>query len=509
MIDTRVGEQAPMSPAELHRLIAAAARRHPSAGIAVAVIRKDLPVQFFSTGVADAVSGSPVDEHTIFRIGSLTKIITAVAVLQLRERGLIDLDAPANDYLREVRLVPTRPQFSPSTVRHLLTHTAGVGYWRRRSDLILHPGAGAGVTSRSALPLAEYYRPGLPVDVEPGTRWAYSNHGFAILGQIVEDVSGEPYDRYLHDHIFEPLGMRATGFAVAPGQRSRLATGYVLRARGLAAVTPRVVPTPAGGGLYSTAADLAHLVAAFLPGDGAYGVLTPDSIRTLFRPHFRPDPRVPGMALAVEPHVESGRLRYGKGGTVPGFLSALELAPEQGIGVLVLTNTGGLDNRGVAEPLAAALARRLLGLPEDPIRDDVVARPELWQGWCGWYAPDAGPVTNLFARVGMGAGLEVTVRRGRLVLRPLTPIPGLGAAMPLCPDDPVDPRVFRVALPGYDKTLQVVFTEDTPQRLLLELMSFAKRPDRQNPRRLAAGITAAGVAAAAIGRRRHRRRQRV
>jgi len=487
----------------LRDTITAGLRRWPSAGVAVAVVRCGSPVQYFCHGVADVATGRLVGEDTVFRIGSLTKTVTAVAIMQLREQGVVDLDAPANDYLRAFQLVPDSAGFTQATVRHLLTHTAGVGYWRRRSDLLLHPGVGAGVTARSVVQLPEYYRGGLPIDVEPGTRWAYSNHGFAALGQIVEDVSGEPFDQYLRDHIFGPLGMNHTGLVLSQELRAGLATGYTLRRRGLRPVTPREVPTPAGGGVYSTPADMARYLTALLRGGAnEHGrVLNADSVQAMFRPHFQPDPRVPGMALGFEPHIERGRVLICKGGTISGFLSALELAPEAGVAVVVLTNTGGLDNRGIPEPLAAALTRRLLGMPGSAVRDEIAPHPEAWDTLRGWYAPDAGPVTNLFARVGFGAGAEVAVRHRRLVLKPLTPVPGLWEAMVLHPDDPGDPRVYRVELPQYDKTWRVVFTDDTPPRLLLDVMSFQKRPGWRNPRRWGAGLTAAAVTGAVI---RHR-----
>jgi hypothetical protein len=319
----------------------------------------------------------------------------------------------------------------------------------------------------------------------------------------VEDVSGESLGQYLRGHIFGPLGMDSTGLALSGQLRAGLATGYTLRRRGLRPVTPREVPTPAGGGLYSTPADMARYLTALLHGGAnEHGrVLNADSVRTLFRPHFQPDPRVAGMALGFEPHTERGRVLICKGGTINGFLSALEMAPEDGIGVVVLTNTGGLDNRGVPEPIAAALTRRLLGMPDNPVREDVAPHPEVWETLRGWYAPDAGPVTNLFARAGFGAGVEVAVRHRQLVLRPLTPVPGLWDAMVLHPDDPGDPRVYRVEFPKYDKTWRVVFTDDTPARLLLDVMSFQKRPDWNNPRRWGAGIAAAGVVGAVIRRR--------
>jgi CubicO group peptidase (beta-lactamase class C family) len=500
---TRTHVSASPSEGDLRNTIAAGLRRWPSAGVGVAVVRGRSTVQYFCHGVADVASGRRISEETVFRIGSLTKTITAVAVMQLCEQGLVDLDAPANDYLRAFQLVPASAGFGPATVRHLLTHTAGVGFWRRRSDLLLHPGAGSGVTARAVVPLAEYYHGGLPVDVEPGTRWAYSNHGFAALGQVVEDVSGEPFDRYLRDNIFGPLGMAHTGLVLSEQLRADLATGYTLRRRGLSPVTPRDVPSPAGGGVYSTPADMAHYLTALLHGGANEHarVLNADSVRTLFQPHFQPDPQVAGMALGFEPHTERGRVLICKGGTISGFLSALEMAPEDGVGVVVLTNTGGLGNRGVPEPLAAALTRRLLGMPGNPVRDDVAPHPEVWGALRGWYAPDAGPITNLFAQVGFGAGVEVAVRRDRLMLRPLTPVPGLWDAMVLHPDDPEDSRVYRVEFPRYDKTWRVVFTDDTPPRLLLDVMSFQKRPDWRNPRRWGAGIAAAGVAGAVIRRR--------
>ncbi|HET9974474.1 MAG TPA: serine hydrolase domain-containing protein, partial [Streptosporangiaceae bacterium] len=318
-------------------------------------------------GVADVRSKAPITEDTVFRIASLTKTFTAIAVMQLWEQGLVDLDAPANDYLRSFQLVPAKASFRPATVRHLLTHTAGVGYWRRLSDLI-RPGVGSGDRAgrSGAPPLADYYRKGLPVEVEPGTKWVYSNHGFAVLGQIVEDVSGQSLDRYLRDHIFEQLGMEHTDLIRSGRVQPRLATGYVLRPGGLRPVADREVPTPGGGGMYSTAGDMARYVAALLRmGAGEHGpVLKPATMASMFQPHFQPDPRVPGMGLAFEPGEESGHKTVGKTGVLPGFLSAMVLAPDDGIGVFALSNTGGLSGRGAPAPLATALLRRVLGLPD-------------------------------------------------------------------------------------------------------------------------------------------------
>jgi CubicO group peptidase (beta-lactamase class C family) len=498
---------------DLQAKVAKVLDRWPSAGLAVGVIRDGSLEWFFGHGLADIKSKKSITEDTVFRIGSITKTFTAIAVMQLWEQGLIDLDAPANDYLRAFRLIPTKASFRPATVRHLLTHTAGVGYWRRLSDL-LQPGIGSGIRAgRSGVPpLADYYRRGLPVEIQPGTRWVYSNHGFAALGQLVADVSGQPLDRYLREHVFAPLGMQHTDLVRSERVRARLATGYVLRARGLKAVADREVPTPGGGGAYSTTADLARYVAALLRGGaGEHGsVLKPDTLASMFRPHFRPDPRVPGMGLGFEPGEEGGQATVGKTGVVSGFLSAMLLAPDAGVGVVVLSNTGWLPGRGAPEPLAAALLRRLLGLPDQVVRADIPPRPEGWSELCGWYGPDPGPITNLSARALMGVGVEVRVRGGRLLLQPLTPIPALRHGLGLYPDDPDDPWVFRVEFPDYGKSSRVVFSRGpegrgAPMRLVLDVMSFHKRPEVRNPRRWVNGALAAGAATLAIRRGLHRR----
>ena len=183
---------------------------------------RDGRLEFFhGHGLADIASKTPITEDTVFRIASITKTFTAIAVMQLWEQGLVDLDAPANDYLRAYRLIPAKASFRPATVRHLLTHTAGRPRGAAASD-VLRPDFGESVSVGQPLPsLAEYYRGGLRLDAEPGTRFTYGDHGFATLGQIVEDVSGKPLDRYFREHIFEPLGMVDTDLVRLRARSSR------------------------------------------------------------------------------------------------------------------------------------------------------------------------------------------------------------------------------------------------------------------------------------------------
>ncbi|HEX5524726.1 MAG TPA: serine hydrolase domain-containing protein [Pedococcus sp.] len=478
----------------------------PTAGLAVAVVRDGEPTWFHAHGVSNVTTRAPVTPDTVFRIGSLTKTFTAVAVMQLWEQGRVDLDAPANDYLSAFRLRPMRPDLQPATLRHLLTHTAGVGYWRRLSDL-LHPVSGAGVEARQLEPLGEYYRRGLPQEIQPGTKWVYSNHGFAALGQVVEDVSGQDLRDYLREHVFDPLGMRHTDLVRSGRVRPGLATGYLVRSRGLVRAPDRQVPTPGGGGLYSTSTDLARYVACLLrEGSGSQGaILHPSTVAQMFSPQFQPDPRLPGMGLGFNLGAEDGHRTVGKDGVVSGFLAALTMAPSAGIGVVALSNTGGLSGQGAPTGVGTALLRTLMALPEDQLRHDVAPRPDVWAELCGWYSPAPGRVTNLFARALMGAGAEIVVDRRQLVLKPLTPIPALRKGMPLHPDDPKDPYAFRVDFSALGMgTLPVIFSTtgagSRVHRLWLDLMAFEKRPDVRNPRRLAAGaLTASAVTAGIAG----------
>jgi CubicO group peptidase (beta-lactamase class C family) len=507
-----LGQGAAVREEQLWTAVTAALDRWPTVGLAVALVHGGHPPRFLHHGVADIGSGTPVTERTVFRVGSITKPMTAVAVLQLWERGLVDLDAPANDLLRTFELVPARPDLPPATVRHLLTHTAGIGYWRRWSDLRA-PGLGAGVSGRSVPSLHDYYRAGVPVEIAPGTKWSYSNHGFATLGQIVEDVTGTPLDRYLREHVFDPLGMVHTDLIDSDRVRSTPATGYTVGRRGPRPVNDRPVPLLASGGARSTSADLARFVAALLCDTGGT-VLRPETAALLFRPHFRTDPGEPGMGLSFELDEAGGHRTASKDGTVSGFLSRVALAPDDGLGVVVLTNTGGLDARGSPGALSDALLRLLLGLPDDPIRTDLPPRADVWAELCGWYGMDPGPLTNLFARLVFGAGVEVVVQRGRLRLRPLSLVPAMQRGFPLHPDDPDDPYVFRVDLGDVGMgSYRVVFgssADDGGRRLDGLGLSLRQRPDARNPRRIALGVGAAAAGAAAIPvarrTRRHRRR---
>ncbi len=489
--------------------------RRPTVGLAVGVVRDGSLELFEGHGWADIESRTPVTEGTGFRIASITKTFTAVAVMQLWEQGLIDLDAPANDYLRAYRLVPARASFGPATVRHLLTHTAGIRE-------VLHPWGllrmrDFGETVRAGRPvpsLAEYYGGALHVDAEPGTRFTYSNHGFATLGQIISDVTGVPLDVYYREQIFEPLGMPDTELGVGERIRSRMATGYKVGPGGAKRIGDYTLITAGAGGICSTPRDMAQYLSALL-GGGAnqHGfVLKPSTLATMFEPHCQADPRLPGLGLAFFRDEMGGHLTVAHDGILPGFDSPIVVVPDAGIALMAFA-TGAPRGLHWLAAETDRLTRGLLGVAEPVVRTDIALRPELWHELVGWYRFSqrfTDPAAFL-----IGAGAEVFVRRGRLMMRFLGAVP---SAMELHPDDANDPDAFRFELPWFGdgtSTSRVVFTRKPGVGVAALGFEFAplsmpKQPAATNPRLWATGAVAAGALGAAAGLwRRHRARKEV
>lgn len=427
----------------LRKRIETVFNRRAVVGAAVGVVRGGR-MEFTGHGSADIAANRPVTPDTVFRIASITKTFTAIAVMQLWERGLLDLDAPATDYLRAYRLVPSDPRFGPVTIRHLLTHTSGIAETAHPRRLFA-PDFGESVAPDAHVPpLSEYYRRGLRVRAEPGTRWTYTNHGFATLGQIVADVTGVALADYLREQIFLPLGMTDTILG-APGWTSpNRATGYLLRSHGPEAITHREMITAGAASIYSTPRDMGRYATALL-GVGDYGsVLKSDTLATMFAPHYQPDPRLPGMGLGFFRGEAGGRRVVEHQGILPGFNSQLWLAPDDGLGLMVFV-TGGHRAMLWLPAETSTLLHELLGVEEPAIRHDIPHHPQSWSEICGYY-PLAGPLSDVRARSMVGAGVEVRVSGGLPVLRVLTPIPGLLQGLRLYPDNPDDPWIFRIDL---------------------------------------------------------------
>ncbi|HEX2105231.1 MAG TPA: serine hydrolase domain-containing protein [Solirubrobacteraceae bacterium] len=494
-------------PGWLERLAIEAFNEHTLAGLAVGVVRDGRLERFVGLGRADAEARRPVDAGTVFRIGSISKTMTAIAVMQLVEEGRLALDDPAGEYLRSVRLDTPRGA-PPVTVRHLLTHTSGIGEIRDWSDLARRM---VGLGSKAGEPapaLGDYYRRGVRAEVAPGTKWAYANHGFALLGVLVEDLRGRPFGEVMRERIFDPLGMAHTDFARSDRVRDRLAVGYGRRGRRLKPVPDLEIAVVPAGACYSCTADMARYVAALQAGGGP--LVRPETLEQMLAPQGgpgEPGRALPHMGLSFFVERLGAHRVAGHDGGWAGFISAMLFAPDDGAGVLAFTNT---TTTGPApHVLAERVLRRLLDAPE-PADPAVAQDPHLWPELAGLYKPLRGPKTNLRLWPLLGGEAEVTVRKGHLVLRAPSPLKPLRRGVRLLAADPSDPLVFEAC--HDDVRIPVAFERDADGRVgalragtsMGGFVHLRRRPRVASVRlwSRAAGAATAGTAAAAVVRRR-------
>jgi CubicO group peptidase (beta-lactamase class C family) len=243
-------------------------------GIVALVVDADRVVYEGAFGRQDVAAGAPMAADSIFRIASMTKPVTSVAVMMLVQEGDVGLDDPVSRYLPAFENKPViesfnaadksytvRPATGPITVRHLLTHTSGLGYAfsnHTLAALVGNAGPGASV--------AEF-----PLLHDPGARWTYGE-STRVLGQLVEKVSGQALDDFLAERIFVPLGMSDTSYTVPASKARRVVTVHRTTPDGLLeAANPAAITAPVygDGGLHSTAADYAKFIQLLLNGGRA------------------------------------------------------------------------------------------------------------------------------------------------------------------------------------------------------------------------------------------------
>jgi CubicO group peptidase (beta-lactamase class C family) len=336
----------PTDPAELEAflddLFAQEMEEHHIAGAAVSVVKDGKLFLAKGYGYADLEEGIPVDpEGTIFRIGSVTKLFTWTAVMQLAEQGKLELDADINTYL-DFRIPDTYPQ--PITLRHLMTHTAGF------EDLYFEVLA---VEGEEQVPPGEWLASHIPGRVRPpGECAAYSNYGAALAGYIVARVSGESYSQYVQEHILNPLGMESSTaqWPTPLDLSARESVGYMYD-DGAFLVFPRLLGHVAflpAGVLRSTVTDMAHFMIAHLQG-GRFSdaniaearILEESTAQQMHSTLYTPDPRILGTAYGFFEFSDNGQRTIGHGGEAEPMHSLLLLLPDQNLGVFVTYNSTG------------------------------------------------------------------------------------------------------------------------------------------------------------------------
>jgi CubicO group peptidase (beta-lactamase class C family) len=373
-------------------------QRMRAPGLAWGVVIDGDLVRSGGTGVRDVASAALVDADTVFRIASMTKSFTALAILALRDEGKLSLDDPVTRHVPEFAGVRLPTADSPAiTIRHLLTHSEGFAEDNPWGDRQL---------AVSDDTLGSWLRQGLPFSTAPGTEYEYSNYGFAILGRIVANVSGMPYRDYVTRHILERLGMSSTTFEPRDVPAERAAAGYRPTDAGWD-LEPSLPHGAFGamGGLLTSTRDLARYVAFMLsawpPRDEPdRGPVKRSSLREMqqgWRPAgFGVTRRTPDASISATSAAYGYGLRVtsdcqvrhqvSHGGGLPGFGTDMTWLPEYGVGVVAMANRTYAPTASVArvvlERLAASGALQPRRVVPSPVlvqtRDRIVALLNRW-----------------------------------------------------------------------------------------------------------------------------------
>jgi len=389
------------------------------AGAVVVVVADGKVLVQKGYGYADAKQRVPVAPHrTVFRLGSVAKLFTWTAAMQLVESGRLDLDRDVNEYLDFT--IPSR-YGQPVTLRNLMTHTPG--FEEVIKNLI--------IDDPERLPaLGEYLATWIPERIHaPGEIPAYSNYGAALAGYIVQRVSGQPFDEYVERHLFLPLGMRNTTTRQPLPDRLApyMSKGYVM---GSAPARPfeLVGPSPAGGGA-ATGADMARFMLAYLQEgelDSAR-ILEPETVRMMVGTRLQIVPSLDGMLLGFFEQNLNGRRVAAHYGDTQFFHARLDLLVDDGVGVFQAFNSTGSEAGSIA--IRRALMHQFMDRYFPADADERAADPqtaaEHARLMAGTYESSRRSQSSFFHLATLLSQGRVTVgRNGDLVIPVLTGLDG-------------------------------------------------------------------------------------
>jgi CubicO group peptidase (beta-lactamase class C family) len=349
---------------EIERIFTSYVERRHMPGAVMGVIIDGELAWVKAAGVRDTQGRAPVTPDTVFRIASMTKSFTGMAILKLRDEGKLSLDDPAARYVPALADLPYPTKDSPAiTIRHLLTHSEGFPEDNPWGDRQLH---------QSDETMRAWIRAGIPFSTVPGMEFEYSNYGFAILGQVIARASGKSYADYMRDNILRPLGMNASTFEASEVPKEQIALGYRWDGQ---AYQPEPILAHGSfggmGGLWTSARDLARYVAflmsAFPPRDEAErGPIKRSSAREM-QQVGRTQPAIAFRGMVDGPlQLGAGGYAYGlgvsqdcrfnyvvsHGGGLPGYGSLMRWLPEYGVGLIAMSNRtyagfGGVFNEAL------------------------------------------------------------------------------------------------------------------------------------------------------------------
>lgn len=328
-------------------------KRNDIAGGVISVVKDGKLIFAQGYGYAEVAKRTPViPDRTLFRIGSVSKLFTWTAVMQLVAAGKIDLDADVNKYL-DFRIPEKFGK--PITMRDLMTMTPGFAEVIR--DLIF-------ASPRQPFPLRQYLAARIPPRIfPPGKVVAYSNYGATLAGYIVQRVSGEPFDKYVEAHILKPLAMSHSTFVqpLPAALRDEMATGYITATDRTTVPFEVVEPYPAGS-FTSSATDMANFMIMQLQGGQFDGntILPAATAQLMHSPHYNAAPGINGYDFGFYRENRNGLRIIGHGGDTLAFHSDLHLLLDKDIGIFMSFNSAGKAPNGTAEGVRTELFRAFL-----------------------------------------------------------------------------------------------------------------------------------------------------
>ncbi|WP_348260601.1 serine hydrolase [Telmatobacter sp. DSM 110680] len=331
--------------------------RSDIAGASVLVMKDGNILLQKGYGYADVKSKKPVDPaSTIFRLASISKLFTWVSVMQLEEQGKLNLDTDVNQYLD----FKIRPAFNkPITLRYLMTHTAG--FEETANDIII-------IDPKQAVSLRDYLIANQPMRIfPPGEIPAYSNYGVGLASYIVQRTSGEPFEQYVQEHIFAPLGMTHSSF-YQPLQKSLVqlpSDGY--RSNTTKPPIGFEIFNPVGaGGISSSAADMGRFGQALLNGGELDGkrILKPETLAQMWTPQFRASDQLPPICMGFYQDWRNHLRWIGHEGDLIAFHSLFFVEPTQKLVLFVSYNSAGGGSEPRPEIINFFSDRYFPGAPE-------------------------------------------------------------------------------------------------------------------------------------------------
>jgi CubicO group peptidase (beta-lactamase class C family) len=409
--------------------------------------------------------------------------------MQLWEQGKFDLDDPINPYLKTYKVLHDDPAAPSITFRHMLTHTAGIGETRSIPDALKSLTGKLEIAAdpdEPVIPLGEYYNGRLRAETLPGMKWAYANHAYATLGQLIEDISGEKFEDYMVHHVLDPLGMTGSDYLLSGRVKEQFAQGYNFKKGKFEKVPYQRIIVGAAGSIFSSVNQMARY-ATMLMSEGEIDgtrIVQKETLDTIMTSQLDTDPRVYGIGLTfwLEQYGKHRVIEHGGGW--PGFISSFRVAPDDKLGVIVFTNTSNM----ISDVLGKAIMRKLLDEP-DPAEKippkNVLQEPHRWPELTGYYGPLPGFLTNARHWGSFGGELEIFVdKQNRLALRSL--LGPITKGIPLYRTDPSDPWYYQGLIkdgPMEGMEINVVFGSDSDgkvNRVFAQQNDFYKRPYTQS-----------------------------